>query len=293
MESRGAEYPIIIIGMHRSGTSMLCNMLGELGIFFGRDQTQVNYESSFFLEINRWLFEQCGATWDRPAAVKELFAHDQLCAVLREYMVKVLRSRYSVNFLGTREKDGVFALSGPWGWKDPRNTYTLPLWLDIFPQARVLNVVRNGIDVAQSLKVREERYQSRKRPAIEEGKILNRENPFSSRFSYRKIPRLMMSLRSLSLEGGFSLWEEYMQEAAGHVARLGERAQDVCYERLLQHPGEMLTEICRFCGVEPHAEQLAATVKGVRSERANAYAADPVLSTFATANQHRLASFGY
>lgn len=293
MENRGAEYPIIIIGMHRSGTSMLCNMLGELGIFFGRDQTQVNYESSFFLEINRWLFEQCGATWDRPAAVRELFTHERVYALCREYVLNVLRSRYAVNFLGTRQKDGVFSLTGPWGWKDPRNTYTLPLWLDIFPHARVLNVVRNGIDVAQSLKVREERYQARKSPSVRQGRILNRENPFSAKFSYRKIPHLMMSLRSLSLEGGFSLWEEYMQEAAGHVARLDGLALDVGYERLLQHPGEMLTEICRFCGVEPQPEQLAATVKGVRSERANAYAADPVLSAFAAANQHRLASFGY
>jgi LPS sulfotransferase NodH len=103
----------------------------------------------------------------------------------------------------------------------------------------------------------------------------------------------MMSLRSLSLEGGFSLWEEYLHEASGHVARLGERAMDVCYEQLLQDPAAALTEVCRFCGVEPQPEQLAATVKGVRSERANAFAADPVLSEFAAANQQRLASFGY
>ncbi len=30
-----------------------------------------------------------------------------------------------------------------WGWKDPRNTFTLPMWLSIFPKARVLHVLRN------------------------------------------------------------------------------------------------------------------------------------------------------
>jgi hypothetical protein len=32
--------------------------------------------------------------------------------------------------------------SGPWGWKDPRNSLTLPFWLQVFPGARVLIVHR-------------------------------------------------------------------------------------------------------------------------------------------------------
>ena len=41
----------------------------------------------------------------------------------------------------------------PWGWKDPRNVFTLPLWLRVFPEAKIIYIVRNGVDVAASLLV--------------------------------------------------------------------------------------------------------------------------------------------
>src|SRR5213078_1316124 len=45
----------------------------------------------------------------------------------------------------------------PWGWKDPRTVFTLPLWLQLFPKAKIINIVRNGVDVASSLSVREQK----------------------------------------------------------------------------------------------------------------------------------------
>jgi hypothetical protein len=44
-----------------------------------------------------------------------------------------------------------------WGWKDPRNSITLPVWLKLFPDARVIHIVRNGVDVAESLYRRQQR----------------------------------------------------------------------------------------------------------------------------------------
>ena len=38
--------PIIVIGMHRSGTTMLIKQLEELGLFVG-DKKRKNYESVF------------------------------------------------------------------------------------------------------------------------------------------------------------------------------------------------------------------------------------------------------
>ena len=26
----------------------------------------------------------------------------------------------------------------PWGWKDPRNSITLPLWLRLYPEAKII-----------------------------------------------------------------------------------------------------------------------------------------------------------
>lgn len=36
-------------------------------------------------------------------------------------------------------------LPAHWGWKDPRNVYTLGLWLIQFPNARVIHIIRSGI----------------------------------------------------------------------------------------------------------------------------------------------------
>jgi hypothetical protein len=42
------------MGMHRSGTTLLCKILQSFGIFIGKD-LDVNYESLFFMEINDWI----------------------------------------------------------------------------------------------------------------------------------------------------------------------------------------------------------------------------------------------
>lgn len=39
--------PIIIVGMHRSGTTMITKMLENLGLFVG-DQKEINNEALFF-----------------------------------------------------------------------------------------------------------------------------------------------------------------------------------------------------------------------------------------------------
>ena len=52
--------PVIIIGMHRSGTSMLTRLLEKAGLFVGHEKEN-NWEAWFFPKINQWLFStgQC------------------------------------------------------------------------------------------------------------------------------------------------------------------------------------------------------------------------------------------
>jgi hypothetical protein len=42
------------------------------------------------------------------------------------------------------------------GWKDPRNCLTLPFWRDLLPGLKVLVIVRNPLEVAYSLRNRNE-----------------------------------------------------------------------------------------------------------------------------------------
>ena len=57
--------PIIITGMHRSGTTLLSQLLEKNDIFMGRYK-ETNNESKFFLRINRWMMTTIGASWDNP-----------------------------------------------------------------------------------------------------------------------------------------------------------------------------------------------------------------------------------
>ncbi|PYI70246.1 MAG: hypothetical protein DMF02_09410 [Verrucomicrobia bacterium] len=47
-----------------------------------------------------------------------------------------------------------FAPANVWGWKDPRNSLTLPFWQDLLPGLRTLIVVRNPLEVAHSMRER-------------------------------------------------------------------------------------------------------------------------------------------
>ena len=49
-----------------------------------------------------------------------------------------------------------FSGSGLWGFKDPRNSLTLPFWQRILPPMRYVICLRNPVDVAASLKARKE-----------------------------------------------------------------------------------------------------------------------------------------
>jgi len=47
-----------------------------------------------------------------------------------------------------------FSVHEPWGWKDPRNSLTLPFWKLLIPDLKVVICLRNPLEVAQSLNKR-------------------------------------------------------------------------------------------------------------------------------------------
>ena len=59
------ESPLIVIGMHRSGTTMMVGVLEKFGWFMGSDQ-EANKESKLFIRLNTWLMMQSGCRWDSP-----------------------------------------------------------------------------------------------------------------------------------------------------------------------------------------------------------------------------------
>ena len=281
--------PLIVIGMHRSGTSLVTDMLESLGLFTGvaRDP---NREAWFFLRLNDWLLEQSGGNWEHPAPISYLLEHQPLRALALEYIRTIMRTPHVVAFLGWQKYlrcRSLERLDIPWGWKDPRNTFTLPLWLELFPEAKVIHICRHGVDVARSLQQRQQEISNMDaaRAAFDRRKPL----------CWLRLKRsgFIAQVRCSSLEGGFTLWEEYMREARRHVKTLGARAVEIRYEDFLNEPRAGLAALAQFCNLAAPPARMDAAIAHVRPARACAYQADPALRAFAAAHAAELAAFGY
>lgn len=136
--------PLIIIGMHRSGTSYVAQVLHHAGIFMGVFKDH-HFEAAHFRSLNQQLLQGQGASWLYPEPI----------AARREVSLSA-NELYSEHFqCNSRLQRLQLAWQKPdWGWKDPRNTFTLPVWLRCYPGARVLHLTRNIDEIARSLQRR-------------------------------------------------------------------------------------------------------------------------------------------
>jgi hypothetical protein len=284
------DAPIIVIGMHRSGTTMICRLLEDLGLMTGKRKDE-NFEARFFHNINLWLFSQAGARWDDPKRFADLVRNGEARALAVDYVrTYLLRSPRSASFLGLQgyvKYRSVLSVDVPWGWKSPLNTFTLPIWLDIFPNARIIHIYRHGVDVANSLKVRNRKDMTRN--------WLQRAYYGFPPFHWvaPKQGTFMDSVRCDSLEGGLGLWEEYMAEAKNQVGMLGQRAVEVKYEDFLADPLPVLADLVDFCHLAADRSAVKNAAQQVKLERAFAYRKNPLLKELAEREAHRLAAQHY
>ncbi len=282
--------PVIILGAPRSGTSMLARLLERLGLFIGKERNEME-EARFFHRINNWIISQSGGRWDFPAPTRLVLDHEQVRRSTVDYIRFLLGSPRVVRYLGWRQYlryHSVFHLDLPWGWKSPFSTFTLPIWLEVFPGARVIHIVRHGVDAAQSLRVRG--------PLVMERNTWGRKIYYSFKALHWIRPKqgnFLESIRCASLEGGFSLWEEYVSEARKSVRELGERALEIKYEDLLLNPRPELRAAARFCELSATDEDIARVARQARKERAYGYRNHPELAAFAERMAERLKLHGY
>ena len=146
-----AQYkqPICVIGMHRSGTSMVTRLLRLCGLDLGPDGTimgasagnaEGHFEHLGFVELNDALLEHFGGSWDYPPALEAGWERDP-----------------SLNNLTRQARVLIETFSGRagWGWKDPRTTLLLPFWRQLIPNMRYVICLRSPLEVARSLAERD------------------------------------------------------------------------------------------------------------------------------------------
>lgn len=138
--------PVLIVGMHNSGTSILAEIIHESGVFLGNNME--HYESHLFsIYINDLLIMKGEKNWSKLPilSIDEVMSYRDTIGsfVKKHWMADYIQWGY----------DGI----SKWGIKDPRLCVLLPLYLEIFPKAKVIHIRRNPDDVAASLCLRKKR----------------------------------------------------------------------------------------------------------------------------------------
>ncbi len=132
--------PIIICGSHGGGTSYLTKLLRFSGLFVGNDaggrNTRKYHESESFRDWNfKILQELC---LDRHAMNIQ---HVEKCHKNMPKMVNLLADSIKLHDISPKFYGPCKGIE-PWGWKDPRNSLTIPVWEKVFPNARALIIQR-------------------------------------------------------------------------------------------------------------------------------------------------------
>ena len=230
---------------------------------------------------------------NNPTPIYWCLEDREIRTIVTDFIRFVLRTPKISSFLGFKsflKYRTPENLDTPWGWKDPRTTFTLPIWLEIFPNAKIIHVYRHGVDVANSLRVRRDKnvYTIQRRLNIY-GWV------YQFFWLWRHLPKRkeLLDIRASTLDEGFSLWEEYIGEARKHVAHLKDRAFEVQFEHLLESPAEVLKKTADFCQLLCTQASLQQVIKGIKKERAYAYRSSQELQNLASRHSQRLYQYGY
>jgi GT2 family glycosyltransferase/glycosyltransferase involved in cell wall biosynthesis len=96
------------------------------------------WEHLGFVGLNDELLDALGGAWDLPPKTNENLSEERL---------DPLRMKARLLIEG-------FHSAQIWGWKDPRNSLTLPFWEDLLPGLKTLIIVRNPLEAAYSMRKR-------------------------------------------------------------------------------------------------------------------------------------------
>lgn len=152
-EKRGGQTALLVLGMHRSGTSALTRVVNLLGVDLGTDLMEAaegNNERGFWehqgiVDRHDRLMADLGMRWDDPRAMPEDWLAHPATAAARKDLEAIL--------------DAEFASAPLWGVKDPRMCRLLPLWRPMLEargvQVMALHMLRHPLEIARSLERRD------------------------------------------------------------------------------------------------------------------------------------------
>jgi hypothetical protein len=145
---------IVVLGMHRSGTSMVTRLLHRCGLYLGQSDDLLHAESDrlnahhlndnphgyweniHFIDFNDDLLAVLGGDYLHPPPLEIGWESDQR---LKPFLH---RAR---GLLSTLDQQA------HWGWKDPRNMLTAAFWQQVQPDLKLVFCIRDPSEVLRSI----------------------------------------------------------------------------------------------------------------------------------------------
>ena len=130
---------LIILGMHRSGTSCITRIFNLCDVYLGKalmkeqlDNPEGFWENSLVFELNEKILKQSGGSWHNPPDKLKITFFDKLSmlAILYSSRGRVL------------------------GIKDPRMLITWKVWEPLINEYCIVGIFRHPLSVAKSLEKR-------------------------------------------------------------------------------------------------------------------------------------------
>ncbi|MCV6639021.1 glycosyltransferase [Candidatus Albibeggiatoa sp. nov. NOAA] len=136
---------VTVLGMHRSGTSVVARLLNMMGMYFapedkGMPPTEDNpkgyWERMDVVQLNEGILANLGSTWERVSQFDLTKVSDELHAEFNRQATDII---YNLD------------ANRPWMLKDPRLCLTFPLWRKLLEVPVCIMVYRSPIQIAQSM----------------------------------------------------------------------------------------------------------------------------------------------
>lgn len=123
-QSSNRRQALLVIGMHRSGTSALTRVLNLHGAFLGADllESAFDNEAGFWenrhvVDFHERLLAALGSSWDDPRPLRQGWLDEAVASGWKDELESLLRTQFEGAAL--------------WAVKDPRLCRLLPLWLKV------------------------------------------------------------------------------------------------------------------------------------------------------------------
>jgi hypothetical protein len=137
---------IIVLGMHRSGTSLIAGILQRLGVYMGsvfRIPDEHNKDGYFedldWRCFNNWVLRTAGGTWYDPPSNQAIWDATKRLSLILGMLIRM------------KDEQGL------WGFKDPRTCLTVAALHGVslrMTAPRYIFVTRTKNDIIRSLQIR-------------------------------------------------------------------------------------------------------------------------------------------